>query len=434
MVETFTPAVCGSRQRQRLALVGFAAGAMAASALVGAALGALGAALGAQLALVAAGLALLAAAREAGLVSFPLPQMRRQVPERWRFELPLPVWSVGYGAGLGVGFLTFQPVATFWVACAAAVALANPLAAAVSFAAFGAGRALMAAWPRRGHEDATAAVESLVGRGRFLLVANVVVLIACATLLAAPSAGAATSLGPGFDPSARGGVLARARMSSGVSNILLQPSGESAVTIPSGSAPSVDGDLVAYADSQGVKVVNWRTGARVTRIDGAVAKPALDWPLLAFVRTGSTYERLIVADYTDVAAPTERLIAKVLVKNDLGRPSLRSGRIAWHRVTAAGSRIYVQTLATGKQTVVARSQISLLANPSLSRTRIVWVRQSSRACSLRTRRFGSRTIRRIYRTTSTTRLLWTTALTGRTVYVTQWSSKTRSSTLVRVNF
>ena len=120
MVETFTPAVCGSRQRQRLALVGFAAGAIAASALVGAALGTLGAALGTQLALVAAGLALLAAAREAGLVSFPLPQVRRQVPERWRFELPLPVWSVGYCAGLGVGFLTFQPVATFWVACAAA--------------------------------------------------------------------------------------------------------------------------------------------------------------------------------------------------------------------------------------------------------------------------------------------------------------------------
>jgi hypothetical protein len=434
MVETFTPAVCGSRQRQRLALVGFAAGAIAASALVGAALGALGAALGAQLALVAAGLALLAAAREAGLVSFPLPQVRRQVPERWRFELPLPVWSVGYGAGLGVGFLTFQPVATFWVACAAAVALANPLAAAVSFAAFGAGRALMATWPRRGHEDATAAVETLVGRRRFLLVANVVVLIVCATLLAAPSAGAATSLGPGFDPSARGGVLARARMSSGVSNILLQPSGESGVTIPSGSAPSVDGDLVAYADSQGVKVVNWRTGARVTQIDGAVAKPALDWPLLAFVRTGSTYKRLIVADYTDPAAPTERWIARAEVMNDLGRPSLVAGRIAWHKLTPDGARIYVQRLATGKRTVVARSDISVLANPSLSSTRVVWMAQSARACSLQTRRFDRRTVKRIYRTTSATRLLWTTALTGRTVYVTQWSSKTGSSTLVRVNF
>jgi hypothetical protein len=273
-----------------------------------------------------------------------------------------------------------------------------------------------------------------VGRRRFLLVANVVVLIVCATLLAAPSAGAATSLGPGFDPSARGGVLARARMSSGVSNILLQPSGESAVTIPSGSAPSVDGDLVAYADSQGVKVVNWRTGARVTQIDGAVAKPALDWPLLAFVRTGSTYKRLIVADYTDPAAPTERWIARAEVMNDLGRPSLVAGRIAWHKLTPDGARIYVQRLATGKRTVVARSDISVLANPSLSSTRVVWMAQSARACSLQTRRFDRRTVKRIYRTTSATRLLWTTALTGRTVYVTQWSSKTGSSTLVRVNF
>jgi hypothetical protein len=434
MVETFTPAVCGSRQRQRLALAGFAVGAIAASALMGASLGALGAALGAQLALVAAGLALLAAAREAGLVSFPLPQVRRQVPERWRFELPLPVWSVGYGAGLGVGFLTFQPVATFWVACAAAVALANPLVAAACFASFGAGRALMAAWPRRGHDDATAAVESLVGRRRFLLAANVVVLILCAALLAAPSAGAATSLGPGFDPSVRGSVLGRAQMSSGVSSILLQPEGESAVTIPSGSAPSVDGDLVAYADSQGVKVVNWRTGAPVTQIDGAVAKPALDWPLLAFVRTGSTYRRLIVADYTDLAAPTKRLIAKVRVRNDLGRPSLVAGRIAWHKVTSVGSVIYVQVLATGKRTVMARSPVALLVNPSLSSTRVLWVAEYPRACTLRTRRFDSHTVERIYRTTSTTRLLWTTALTGRTAYVAQWSLKTGASTLVRVNF
>jgi hypothetical protein len=434
MVETFTPAVCGSRQRQRLALAGFAVGAIAASALVGASLGALGAALGAQLALMAAGLALLAAAREAGIVSFPLPQVRRQVPERWRFEFPLPVWSVGYGAGLGVGFLTFQPVATFWVACAAAVALANPLVAAASFAAFGAGRALMAAWPRHGHEDAIAAVESLAGRRRVLLAANVVVLILCAALLAAPSAGAATSLGPGLDPSVTGGVLGRAQMSSGVSSVLLQPAGESAVTIPSGSEPSVDGDLVAYADSHGVKVVNWRTGSPVAQVDGAVAKPALDWPLLAYVRTGPTYKRLIVADYTDPAAPTHQEIARAQVRNDLGRPSLRAGRIAWHKVTSVSSRIYVRTFATGKRTVVARSQVSLLADPSLSSTRIVWVTQSSRACTLRTRRFDSRTVKRIYRTTGTTRLLSTTALTGRTAYVTQWSLKTGASTLVRVNF
>ena len=80
---------------------------------------------------------------------FPLPQARRQVPERWRFELPLPVWATGYGAGLGAGFFTFQPVSTFWVACAGALALARPLPAALCFSLYGAGRAAMVVWPRR---------------------------------------------------------------------------------------------------------------------------------------------------------------------------------------------------------------------------------------------------------------------------------------------
>ena len=89
--------------------------------------------------LAAAALALVAAAREAGIVRFPLPQARRQVPERWRFELPLPVWATGYGAGLGAGFFTFQPVSTFWVACAAALALGRPLPAALCFSLYGIG-------------------------------------------------------------------------------------------------------------------------------------------------------------------------------------------------------------------------------------------------------------------------------------------------------
>jgi hypothetical protein len=436
MVETFTPAVCGSRPRQWLALTGFALGAIGASALVGVLLGELGAALGTQLSLAAAGLALVAAAREAGFVSFPLPQLRRQVPERWRFELPLPVWSVAYGAGLGAGFLTYQPVATFWVACAAAVALANPLAAAFCFAAFGAGRALMTAWPRKGYEDATSAVEGLVHRRRVLLVANVTVLLVCAALLAAPSAGAASALGigSGFDPSARGTVLGRGQMDTGTRRVLVESANGSPVAVPNAWSPAVDGKLLAYADGGGIKVIDWSTHAPVAQVDGAVSRPALDWPLLAFVRTGPTYKRLILADFSDPAAPTERRIARVLRENDLGRPSLASGRIAWHKVTASRSEVFVQVLATGKRRVIARSRVAVLANPSLSATRLVWVKQSARSCALFKRRLDSRTVKRIYRTTEKTRLLWTTALTGRTAYVTQWSRKTGASTLVRVNF
>ena len=434
MVETFTPAVCGSRRRQRLALAGFAVGALAASALVGAGLGALGGLVGGELALAAAALALLAAAREAGLLPLPLPQIRRQVPERWRAELPLPVWSVGYGAGLGAGFLTFQPVATFWVACAAAVALGRPLAASLCFTAYGLGRTLSAAFARRGQADATAAVEALARRRRLLLRVNAFALVVCAGLLAAPAAGAATSLGPGLDPAARPTVLARAVMDGGSSSVRVKPRGESAVTVPGAAAPSVDGDLLAYDDADGIKVIEWRTAALRAQLDGPVAKPALDWPLLAFIRTGRLYERLVVADFTDPASPTRRTIARLRRRNDLGRPSLAAGRIAWHAVTRSRSTVFLKVLSTGKRTVVARSEVAVESNPALTAFRVLWVEQRAKSASLRVRRLDRVRSRKIYSVSGRDRRLWTTALARRTAYVTRWRPSTGASTLVRVIF
>ena len=86
MVETFTPAVCGSRARQITALALFTVAAMLAAAALGALLGAAGAEIGRPGALaLAVAAAVAAAAREAGVIRFPLPQARRQVAERWRF-------------------------------------------------------------------------------------------------------------------------------------------------------------------------------------------------------------------------------------------------------------------------------------------------------------------------------------------------------------
>jgi hypothetical protein len=112
MIETITPAVCGSRRRHVLAVSLFALAAVLSAAALGAALGLVGLALGAAWAVAAAAaFAGAAALRELGVVRFPLPQSRRQVPERWHAELPLPLWATGYGAGLGHGVHTFQPVA-----------------------------------------------------------------------------------------------------------------------------------------------------------------------------------------------------------------------------------------------------------------------------------------------------------------------------------
>jgi hypothetical protein len=435
MVETFTPAVCGSRRRRRLALVGFAAGAVLAAAALGALLGLVGELVGARQALPAiAALALLAAAREAGLVRLPLPQSRRQVPEAWRFALPLPVWSFGYGAGLGVGVATFQPFATFWIACAGAVALASPVAAAACFSLYGAGRALMTALPRG--EDATMTVERLAGRRAALRRTNVAVLAVCAVLLAtAPAAGAAVSLvGPGLDPSVSARVLAHARLEPGGSKVDIRPPTEPVVEVNAAAQPSIDGDLIAYVDSGGIRVVNWRANREVARIAGNVSKPSLNWPLLAFCRVDSAAERLVLADFTNSSNPTERAITRVPLANDLGRPSLKGGRLAWHRTTARKSRILVQTLSTGSRRVVARSVRWLLTNPSLTATRIVWIEQRSNGSSVRHRRLSRTRVRTLMSVKGRNRLFWTTAMAGRTAFVTRWWLSSSSPTLYRVNF
>ena len=89
MVETITPAGCGSRRRYRIALALFALAAVLASAALGALLGLAGSALDRTVALaVVAALALVAAAREIGLIPGPVPGARGQVPERWRRDWP----------------------------------------------------------------------------------------------------------------------------------------------------------------------------------------------------------------------------------------------------------------------------------------------------------------------------------------------------------
>ncbi|MGH3053136.1 MAG: hypothetical protein ACRDM8_09300 [Gaiellaceae bacterium] len=432
MVETFTPAVCGGRVRKHLAAVGFTIGAVAASAVVGGLLGLVGFVLGWRWAvLAAAAVALAAAFRELGLVRLSLPQVRHQVPDRWRAELPLPVWSVGYGAGLGVGFFTFQPVATFWVACAAAVALARPLPAAACFALYGVGRALTVLWPKR---DAALACERLARRRPALLRANAIALAVCAALLGASPAVAAPRIpiGTGFDPSVSGSVLARAQVVSGVPRVVVEPGGEPPVAFDGVRQPYLDGELVALKDPDGIRVSNWRTGEIVAQVAGTVSRPALDWPLLAFVRDDGLWKQLVLRD---LAAGTERVAATLVRTNDIGRPSLADGRLAWHVVTRSQTRIVVLNLASWKRRTIARSRIAVLMHPALSAGRVLWIDQSSRMGFVRMRALSGRRVRTrtLWTANGRDRLFWTTALAGRTAYVTRWSPVTRASTLLRLD-
>jgi hypothetical protein len=370
-----------------------------------------------QAVLGAAALALVAAAREAGLIRFSIPQARRQVPEHWRFELPLPVWATGYGAGLGAGFFTYQPISTFWVACAGALALAEPVPAALCVSLYGAGRALMVVWPRRRAGDPTAAVERLTSRRGTLLRANVVALVACGILLAvAPAAGAGVTriAQNALDPAVDRGNLAYGTEGG---NVVVRPAGGGTITYP-GSEPSLSGPYLAYRDSAGIRVIRWADGTEVRRIASPyVSKPALDWPRVAFVRRVSPYDKLFVRNF---ATGKVTLYSTVRLPTDLGRPSLRHGRLAWHTANRKESKVMVVTLANGARRTMASTRIGLLGSPSLYRTKVVWVDARFGVTFLKQGWLNSPRRSALARINSRTVSYWTTAVSSNAAYMTRW--------------
>src|SRR3954470_20349822 len=208
MVETIVPVVQGTRS-WIVSIVAFALGALATAAAVGLVVGALLPAGGGGALLAAGCLALAYAAAELGLVRLPSPQLRRQVPQRWRERYPQPLTALLYGGGLGLGFVTYLPVATLLVVCGGVALVAGPLGGAAALSGFGLGRAVVLFVTTRGvktYECATGRVESLAGweRGGRLRRANGLALVVLGALLLLAAFGgtaqAATKIDLGPNP------------------------------------------------------------------------------------------------------------------------------------------------------------------------------------------------------------------------------------------
>lgn len=148
MVETIAPVVYGNRRDYRIAVVLHALAAGIAGAVFGSVLGLIGLALGGpwgDSGLVAVALIALAyAARE--LVGLPMPlfDRKRQVPDWWRTFYSPRIAAILYGAGLGIGYLTFLRFGTYVVVSGAAIASGDPLVGAALGASFGVTRGLTA--------------------------------------------------------------------------------------------------------------------------------------------------------------------------------------------------------------------------------------------------------------------------------------------------
>jgi hypothetical protein len=191
MVETITPVVHGGRGRWAVALTLHVLGATLTAAAFGLALGLVGSILDAPWlragAVLVAVMALVYAANELPGVSMPVPQMRRQVPDWWRTYFAWPTTSFLYGAGLGIGFLTFLAHGTLVVVALAAAASGRPLIGALIVAPFGLARGLSAATSIRvdSTEDGTRLVDRLASRPETArAIANGAALLAVALLAA----------------------------------------------------------------------------------------------------------------------------------------------------------------------------------------------------------------------------------------------------------
>ncbi len=195
MVETISPVVHGGRARWLGTLALHTFGATGTAALFGAALGRIGGVLGApwqRSGLLA--LATVAALYALGALTplrVPVPQLRRQVPDWWRTFFGRSFAAVLYGAGLGIGFLTYLSTGTLVVVAFAATASGRPAIGAAIVGPFGLVRGLSAvvSWRSVTQEQSRALVDRLVaGPGSARRIANGVALVLIALAAVAASA------------------------------------------------------------------------------------------------------------------------------------------------------------------------------------------------------------------------------------------------------
>jgi cytochrome c biogenesis protein CcdA len=185
MAETITPVVHGGRRGAYLfSSVLHVVGATVTAAAFGAALGGVGALLRAPwdtaTPVAVAVVAFVYLLRESLRVPVPLPDRKRQVPEWWRTFFSPPVAAFLYGAGLGVGVLTYLTFGTFAAVMAGAVASGDVLTGVVLCAPFGLARGLAvtaATW----HGRPVDRLDDLAGGPR-LRGANAVMLAAVAAV------------------------------------------------------------------------------------------------------------------------------------------------------------------------------------------------------------------------------------------------------------
>jgi len=304
------------------------------------------------------------------------PQIRRQVPERWRWSMPLPLACGLYGLLLGLGFTTFVLSFAVWALAGISFAADSAIFGVAVGVAFGIGRALPVLWiaPRLGSERGDRALERLALEPRLWLGLrrlDAIGLGACAVVLAGSSALAAA---PNFatDPSTYGGSLAWQKI--GGDGYLFARS--RTVKLP-GRLPALGGGKLAYV-SHGQIVISagLSSSSPVT-----IARPAN-----ATIDALALSARwLVVRDHTTTGLANlfavslrhparRRYLAGSTTPGAIGRPTIDGATVAWAYSDAQHSGIYAENLRTGVGSVLRLATKNVqYSNPALDEGRLLYV-------------------------------------------------------------
>jgi hypothetical protein len=365
------------------------------------------------------------------------PQVHFQVPERWRRTMPLPRAVFLYGVLLGTGLTTYVPAAAAWALLPLSLALGNvggALAVGISFAL---GRAVpVLVLAVRGEETA------LAERPQGLRILRCLTAVALLAALVAGEAHAATTVAsPGADPSAAGADVAWQQ--PGIGGFLLR-SGQAAARLP-GNDPAIGGLLVAWHSGSSVTVAARDTlaPAQQETIPGVQKLAVSDQWLVYRAAQADGGAQIRAQALTDLSRSAR--VTSVRHGASLGRPYLSGDLVVYHYATAGRGRLTAVDVATGARRILRSSDTDQLLNPSLLGARLLYVRESRCSQQLRLGPLGSGKEHVLYelpplagqdlgherrhtsqgehlpcpgRPRPTSKMLWTTALSATTAYVT----------------
>src|SRR5919108_933791 len=319
-----------------------------------------------------------AAAALADLGGFAVrPRIRSQVPERWRWTMPLSRALLLYGILLGTGVFTYMPAAAGWALLGLSFGLGSWVQGLVIGLALAAGRALpVLVLARRSAGDVLAELPEGLRIVRMLAAVTLAAAIAASV---AGSGSAATRIAVrAEDPSTAGSDLVWQRPRAGG---FLRRGGK--VTRLPGSDPAVGGARIAWHSSTAITIADRTTLQPLLQIRATGAeKLAVSDEWLVYLRRSGRYARLLAPQLAD--PKTVRPLSTRHRIGELGRPALDGHTVVFHVATGSGSSIRSVDLSSGRQGQLRFSRTIQYLNPSLLDGQLLYVRVSRCSQDLRT--------------------------------------------------